>query len=203
MQELSRVNKYLLNRVNKMIKVKMIIVLFVIIFTQVLVGQTNTIEDELLDQIESSSIHSLLNNEFKLNASVYSQMNSSVGNNSNVLHQGNGNISIVNQNGDENYAVLTRYGNGNSDIVTQNGNDNSYTSNITGGENKNQIDQNGNNNVIDQKLVGDGMDFTITQNGNNHELIQVENDGLTNGYEVTQSGNGMRITITNRVGVTR
>ena len=45
------------------------------------------------------------------------------------------------------------------------------------------------------------MNFTLTQEGNNLGLTQVENDGQTQGYIVNQTGDGMKVTITNRNGL--
>lgn len=183
-------------------------VLFFLLLALVNLGYCQTsgsnIEDEILDDIESSAVHSLLDNEFSTSSKMVKQQITSVGNNAQVKHIGSSNqTSVTQQNGDANLAILSRIGNNNVDNVLQNGNDNSYESIIDGNGNENIITQDGDNNKIAQDLVGDNMNFIITQEGNNHELNQVENDGNTSGYSVTQSGNGMKITITNRNWITK
>jgi len=183
-----------------------LLLLVTIAFCQTIYGQSanNNYEDEILDQIESSAIPSLIDNEFDFSNSKFQQnvaAGLSIGNMAVIVHSGDGNQSTVSQSGNENSAILSRLGSNNVDDVTQNGSLNSFISDVTGIENYNTIDQNGSNNAIDQTLEGDGMIFNLSQHGTNHELIQVENDGLTHGYSVNQTGNGMKVTITNRNGL--
>lgn len=192
-----------------MIKAKYVLCLLLLALVNLGYSQTSSsnLEDEILDDIESSAVHSLLDNEFSTSANVVQQQiasNSTFGNNAQVTHVGSSNqTSVTQQNGDANLAILSRIGNNNVDNVLQNGNENSYESTVDGNGNENIITQDGDNNKIDQDLAGDNMKFTITQEGSNHELNQVENDGNTAGYSVTQSGNGMKITITNRNWITK
>jgi hypothetical protein len=150
-------------------------------------------EDEILNEIQSSFIPSLIDNE----SNFYGDREGMRGNIAELKQVGDNNITSIDQNGMLNHVIINRSGNGNLDNVSQNGNSNQYNSYVEGSYNTNEIDQNGDNNEINQNLIGDSKKFTIDQNGSNLKFNQVENDLQARGYEVRQQGNGMTVTITN------
>lgn len=109
-----------------------------------------------------------------------------------------GNSAMLIQQGNQNNATITMYGNRNSLGLLQNGNNNDYEGVISGEENLLRIFQMGNNNFISQELTGNNMEMEIIQQGNNHELIHIENSGMSPAYQIQQTGShGMKIIIEN------
>ena len=109
-----------------------------------------------------------------------------------------GNSASVIQQGNHNSASITMTGDRNSFGLLQNGNNNDYEGAISGEENLLRVFQLGNNNFISQDLSGNNMEMEIIQQGNNHELIHIDNSGLSPAYQINQTGNnGMRIIIEN------
>lgn len=174
---------------------------FLLIYSNILCqnGSIN-IEDQILEDIGKTGIQSLIENEMKLSNSQLQeiQTNSESGNYSNIFYNGNANQSVINQqNGEGNSAILLRIGDNNFDNILQNGNSNQYSSNISGDNISNDISQNGDGNNIDQTLIGNNLNYSISQQGNNLEVLQTETNNNSVGYDVKQSGEGMRIIITN------
>lgn len=107
-----------------------------------------------------------------------------------------GNNALIIQNGNQNQTNVTQTGDKNGFGIAQNGNNNQYNGQIAGEENLIMVLQNGNNNYVSQDLEGNQMNLNVVQDGNNHQLHQVEKDGTSPSYTVTQTGNsGMEVTI--------
>ena len=173
---------------------KVLLVFLTMQIGQFIIAQdVSNYEDEILNEIESSFIPSLIDNE-----SNYCEDREGMrGNRAEIKQVGDNNSTSVDQNGSLNHVIINRSGNGNLDNVTQNGNNHEYNSIVKGNSNTNDVDQRGSSNVINQNLLGDNQSFTFDQRGHNLEINQVENDLQARGYEVRQRGNGMSVTITN------
>lgn len=173
---------------------KVLLVFLTLQIGQFIIAQDiSNYEDEILNEIESSFIPSLIENESN-SVGIRRGME---GNNAEIKQAGENNSTSVDQNGQLNHVIITRSGNGNLDNVSQNGNSNEYNSIVRGNSNTNNVVQRGSSNVINQNLLGDNQSFTFEQRGSNLEVNQVENDLQSRGYEVSQRGNGMSVTITN------
>jgi hypothetical protein len=175
---------------------KVLLVFLTLQIGQFIIAQdVSSYEDEILNEIQSSFIPSLIDNE----NNFCGKREGMRGNSAEIKQLGNNNITSVNQNGTLNHVIVTRSGNGNVDNVSQNGNNHEYNSIVRGNFNANNVDQRGSSNVINQNLLGDNQSFTFDQRGHNLEINQVESDLQARGYEVRQRGNGMKVTISNGV----
>lgn len=173
---------------------KVLLVFLTMQIGQFIIAQdVSNYEDEILNEIQSSFIPSLIDNE----SNFCGKREGMRGNIAEIKQVGDNNSTSVNQDGTLNHVIITRSGNGNVDNVTQNGNSNEYNSIVGGNSNTNNVDQSGNANVINQNLISENQSFSFEQRGNNLEINQMENDLQARGYKVRQQGNGMTVTITN------
>ena len=72
-----------------------------------------------------------------------------------------------------------------------------FDASVNGDNNSSTIEQLGNANIINQNLLGNNMAFVLSQVGNNNEISQTENDQQSRQYQITQTGNAMKLIITN------
>jgi len=180
------------------------IIVMLLLFSHISFGQqiTNKNKEEaLLEQLQSS-ITSLQSQE-DLDFSNIAQIQQ-IGNNNNAsINQAltgisvSGNVAELIQSGELNSAVLTQNGSGNNHNVTQTGNSNMFEASVNGDNNSSTIEQLGNENIINQNLLGNNMAFVLSQVGNNNEINQTENDQQSRQYQITQTGNAMKLIITN------
>lgn len=103
----------------------------------------------------------------------------------------------ANQLGMYNSLNINHSGSGNSSIANQNGLYNSYELDLNGYQNKTAVFQNGANNSVEQEINGENLSYLIVQNGFNNKVIQTENSPSSRPYEITQTGIGLRLEITN------
>lgn len=128
------------------------------------------------------------------------------GNNAVIQQIGNENLSIINQtqigtnpnfgeigqNGSFNEAVISQIGSGINTVIRQRGNSNTIEQDLAGSDINTDIRQYGNQNSVEQRLSGQDLDFKVTQDGFNNEFIHIETGIQSRGFEIQQSGNGIK-----------
>ena len=108
-----------------------------------------------------------------------------------------GNLADIYQYGLNNSANVTISGNNNYYSLEQDGNNNITEAELNGYSNIFNVLQSGNSNELISTIKGDDLKYKLEQFGNGNSLIQLENSNNSKGYSVIQSGNGMKINITN------
>ena len=170
-------------------------------------AQTGKYEEDLLTSQQLASERYILNSSVQENSAANLRnvaLVSQEGNNNSFdgkqVNNGssrNPNVVVIMQTGNLNNASLEQTGENNKARVNQLGEGNDYEGRINGRNIETTVNQFGNNNIVNQNLAGDGVHYRLSQQGNNNQINQYENGTRNLGYEVTQQGSGMNITITN------
>ncbi len=182
----------------KKIKFVSFLVFSLILFFEIATAQTiSDVEDQILSSINKRA--ETFNNSIITNQAFIDQVGieNSANINQTLTNALNGNIGLINQSGDFNTAILNEFGSGLNGSISQNGNYNYAKVNLTGNDISIDIDQNGNNNYVNQEIVGQGLEYDVLQQGSYNELIQVENNGESVGYSISQVGVGITTIIVN------